>query len=136
VTEGQGVLGSVLVPWQEISGESYFHVDFSTVPIPVEAGTLLAVVLRPQWMSFGLYGSTKNPYPFGGMHGRVEGSAATCVPGETRPCGWSNEQAFDVGFLTYVTLEDAAAPVPEPATLTMVGLGVIASAFSARRAKS
>jgi hypothetical protein len=122
--EGQGVLGSVTFPFEAIPADvQLFHVDFSAQSISIQPGTDLAIVLRPQWMSVGIEGWTNDPYPFGGIHGRIEGSVPTCEPGEDRPCGWSNEQRFDAGFRTYVTTNNPE-PLPEPGTLGLLAVGI------------
>ena len=65
----------------------------------------------------GDWKQTATPYSGGTAFNIPNGFAANLFVNEFSPSG------IDVGFRTYVDTDVAAAPVPEPATLSLLGLG-------------
>jgi len=133
-----GALGSVSVPWQTIvetsAAREYVHVDFSSAPIPVRAGTDLAIVMSPHLLlTGGVGGVSTYPNPLGSyLPGEM--MERLCSVSTDTFCAWQTVAGFDMGFRTYVTLDESAAQTPEPGTFTLVGVGALA-ALRARRVR-
>jgi hypothetical protein len=116
-----GVLSTASVPATSMPGGSGGFVTFAlNTPLPVTAGTTLAIDLHasPGASTFGLLGTTGDPYPFGKAYER-----------EITNHGWGSGIAFDIGFQTFVET------VPLPTGLSS-GTVIAVSMLAARRCRS
>ena len=110
-----GILSSASVPATSMPGGNGDFVTFTlNTPLPVTAGTTLAIGLRASpGASFGLLGSSGDPYLFGKAYER-----------ETTNHNWVNETNYDLGFRTFVDTAGAVTAAPVPAG---IGPGAIAA---------
>jgi hypothetical protein len=127
-----GVVSSASVAATSMPGGNGGFVTFTLdTPLPVTAGTTLAFDLHATAgaSTFGLLGSTGDPYPFGRAFERV-----------TTNHNWGSESNYDLGFRTFVDSPGDVTSVPLPAALgpgVVMAIGVLAVRFrSARRPRA
>lgn len=112
-----GVLASASVPATSMPGGNGGFVTFTlNTPLPVTAGATLAFGLHAtaDASTFGLLGSTGNPYPFGRAFERV-----------TNNHNWGSELDYDLGFRTFVDTDGPVSSAPLPAGIATGSIGAV-----------
>jgi hypothetical protein len=120
VADNTGVLASVVVPHGTVPIDpltmTYTSIDISSFGVPVTDGEMLAIVLRTDTGGRYLWKNGNPVYTRGESFFRFPN-----VSPDWRT--WSSAgNNFDFAFRTYV---DTAVAVPEPSTLTLLGIGTL-----------
>lgn len=99
------------------TSNSFFDVFWN--PVAITPGQTYFLEFTSQNNTLGIDGDTNNPYPSGQVYANA---------------GFGSFPTFDYTFRTYY--DNQASQIPEPGTLTLLGIGIAGAVFSKRRAKA